>query len=43
MASTVESIVDREVSLRNRLCGICDLLAVFCAMLGGTATHLLSA
>src|SRR5438874_6052918 len=31
MVSTVESIVDRRVSLRNRLCAICDSLALFCA------------
>src|SRR5436190_6220198 len=30
MVSTVESIVDRGVSLRNRLCAICDLMGFFC-------------
>ena len=30
MVSTVESMVDRGVSLGNRLCAICDSLALFC-------------
>jgi hypothetical protein len=43
MVWSVESIVDRDVSLRNRLGAICDSLALFCAMAEGNAIHLLSA
>jgi hypothetical protein len=35
MVSSVESMVHRGISLRKRLCGICDSLALFCAMLDG--------
>jgi hypothetical protein len=41
--SSVESMVHREISLSNRLCGICDSLAFFCAMVHGNAIYLVSA